>query len=301
MLKTSRSIANPSRQHPAAVMARTGSILIAALLLGGCASMVASFTSGFAEDLGNSILDNPDVEMVQEGAPAYLLLIDALVDQSPENANLLMQSARLKSAYATAFVTNGERAKMLAADALADMEKAICLSIKGGCDVRTREFEAYEVWLAERKLTDLGSLYQLGTVWAGWIQANADDFVAIAELGRVKALMARAAELDETYDYGGPHLYLGVFETLVPPSLGGRPEVGRSHFEKAIDISRGRFLMAKVMFADQYARLLFDRELHDKLLNEVIEADPQEPGMTLINTVAQRQAHELLESADAYF
>ena len=144
-------------------------------------------------------------------------------------------------------------------------------------------------------------LYQIGSAWAGWTQANSDDFAAIAELGRVKSVMARVAELDETWDYGGPHLYLGVFETLLPPSLGGRPEVGRAHFEKAISISEGKYLMTKVMFADQYARLLFDRELHDQLLGEVVAADPALPGLTLINTVAQRRAHELLESADAYF
>lgn len=277
-------------------------ILTGAMVFGsGCVSMVASFTSGLAEDLGNSILDNPDVEMVQEGAPAYLLLIDAMVAKSPENPDLLIQSSRLNSAYATAFLSDSDRAKLLADKALTDMEKAICLSLRDACGIRTRLFEDYEVWLSKRGEKEVELLYQFGSVWAGWIQANGDDFVAIAELGRVKALMARIAELDETYDYGGPHLYLGVFETLVPPSLGGRPEVGRSHFEKAITISQGKFLMTKVMYASQYARLLFDRELHDKLLNEVVEADPDIPGLILFNTVAQRRAHELLESADAYF
>ncbi len=59
--------------------------------------------------------------------------------------------------------------------------------------------------------------------------------------------------------------------------------------------------MTKVMFADQYARLLFNRELHDELLNEVIAADPIAPGLTLINTVSQTRAHELLDTADEYF
>lgn len=272
-----------------------------ALLLSGCASMISSFTAGFAEDLGNAILDNPDVEMVQEGAPAYLLLIDAMLTQNPDNPQLLTQSSRLHAAYAAAFVDDPERARLLADKALADMERAVCLSLKNACDLRTRPFEEYEAWLADRKQKEVPDLYQLASVWTGWIQAHSDDFAAIAELGRVKALMTRVADLDETYDHGGPHLYLGVFETLLPPSLGGRPEVGRTHFEKAIAISGGKYLMTKVLYADQYARLLFDRELHDRLLGEVIAADPSEPGLTLINTVAQRRAHELLESADAYF
>ena len=224
-----------------------------------------------------------------------------MVARSPDNPQLLAQSARLNSAYATAFVSNPERAKLLTANAMSAMERSVCLDLKHACGLRTRPYDEYEAWLAARTVKDVPELYQLGSVWAGWIQANSDDFAAIAELGRVKALMTRVAELDENYDYGGPHLYLGVFETLLPPSLGGRPEVGRSHFEKAIEISHGKYLMTKVMYADQYARLMFDRELHDRLLEEVLAADPDEPGITLINTVAQRRAEELLESADDYF
>ena len=59
--------------------------------------------------------------------------------------------------------------------------------------------------------------------------------------------------------------------------------------------------MAKVMYARHYARLIFDRALHDRLLNEVLEADPDVTGYALANTLAQKQAKELLESADDYF
>ena len=270
-------------------------------LLTGCVSVVSSLSSGFTASLGSAILDNPDLQMVQDGAPAYLLLIDGLLAQDPDNANLLLQSSRLKSAYTAAFVTEPERARLLADQAFRDAGRAVCVSLKDACGLRTREYEAYERWLSVRRTKDIDLLYQLGSSWAGWIQANSDDFAAIAELGRVKALMQRIAELDETYDYGGPHLYLGVFETLAPPALGGRPEIGRAHFERAIDISKGRYLMTKVMFADQYARLVFDRELHDALLTEVMQADPADPGLTLINTVAQRRARLLLDSADEYF
>lgn len=276
-------------------------VAVTVLQLSGCMTVVSTFTADFAEDLGGSILDSDDIEMVRDGAPAYLLLIDALLKNSPNNADLLMQSSRLNAAYVAAFVSDPARARLLADKAFSDMAKSVCLSMKDACELRTRPFDEYERWLARRRLAEVPELYQLVSAWTGWIQANSDDFAAIAELGRVKSMVARVAELDETYDHGGPHLYLGVFETLLPPSLGGRPEIGRAHFEKAIAISDGRYLMTKVMYADRYARLMFDRELHDQLLTEVVEADPKLPGLTLINTVAQRRAHELLESADAYF
>jgi hypothetical protein len=120
-------------------------------------------------------------------------------------------------------------------------------------------------------------------------------------LGRAKALIQRVAELEPEYANGGAFLYLGVFETLLPPAMGGRPELGRQHFERALQISEERNLMVKVMLADQYGRLMFDRELHDRLLQEVMAADVQAPGLTLMNTVAKERAEQLLDSGDDYF
>jgi hypothetical protein len=114
-------------------------------------------------------------------------------------------------------------------------------------------------------------------------------------------MMERVVELDETYDHGRAHLYLGVIATLLPPTLGGKPEEGRSHFERGIQLSAGRDLMAKVEYARRYARITYNRELHDQLLHEVLKADALVPGLTLSNTLAKRLAQELLVSADSYF
>ena len=54
-------------------------------------------------------------------------------------------------------------------------------------------------------------------------------------------------------------------------------------------------------YAHTYARLMFDRPLHDRLLKEVMAADPAVPGYTLNNVLAQQQARQLLNSADDYF
>ncbi len=276
-------------------------VILASAFSAGCVSVVSYLTSGVTGGLAQAIMDSPDLAMVRDGAPAYLILIDGLLAQNPENVALLAQASQLNSAYAAAFVDDPERSRYLQQKSLAHAELAVCLAIKNGCDLRTRNYADYERWLGKARASDVELLYLLGSVWAGWIQANSEDFAAIAELGRVKVLMTRMAELDAGHSYGGPDLYLGVFETLLPPALGGRPEIGRSHFERSMEISEEKYLMTKVMFADQYARLLFDRDLHDRLLTEVVTADPETPGLTLINTVAQLRAQELLDTADAYF
>ena len=59
--------------------------------------------------------------------------------------------------------------------------------------------------------------------------------------------------------------------------------------------------MAKTLEAEFYARLVFDQALHDRLLGEVLAAEPRAPGYTLINTLAQQRARKLLESGKDYF
>ncbi len=262
---------------------------------------MSSAVEDLAGNLSAAILENPDVDMVRDGAPAFLLLIDGLLKSSPDNPVLLSQAALLNSAYAGAFVIDGERGRLMAAKGRALAERALCLERKGSCGVVARPFEEFEQWTATLTKADVPLAYGLATAWAAWMQANSDDFNAIADLGKVKLLMSRVAELHESHDHGGPHLYLGVFETLVPPALGGRPQVGRFHFERALALSEGRHLLTQVMFAEQYARLVFDRILHDELLNEVLAAEVDAPELILLNAVAKRRAQSLLDSADAYF
>ncbi|MFK7914282.1 MAG: TRAP transporter TatT component family protein [Pseudomonadales bacterium] len=287
---------------PTALGSATRVVWLAMLLwLAGCTTVINSITEDLAADLTSAILNSQDLETVRQGAPAYLLLIDALLGEEPRNEVLLSQAAELNGAYASAFVDDPERAKLLAAKALGMAERSVCLGLRNGCQLRNRPFQEYEQWLAALRPKDVPFAFGLATSWAGWLQANADDLAAVAELGRVKALVGRVLTLAPSYDLGTAQLYMGVLEMLLPPSVGGQPEVARGHFENAIAAAEGRNLMAKVFFAQEYGRGTFNRELHDRLLGDVLAADPVQPDMTLMNTLAQDRARLLLESADDYF
>ncbi len=275
--------------------------LLALLVASGCASIVSSVTDKLAEDLSRAILNNDDLATVREGVPAFLIVLDALLTSNPDNPDLLTAAARLNASYATGFVADQARQSRLTDKAMALSYRAACSDIDWLCNAREMPFQELESQLIRLQQKDVPTIYAYASSWAGWIQSHSDDWAAIAELARVKALMERVVELDAGYDDGAAVMYLGVFETLLPPAMGGRPEVGRGHFERAIEISDGRYLMAKVLFAEKYARLVFDRQLHDTLLTEVLIADPYGEALTLINLVAQDQAAALLKSADEYF
>jgi len=273
-------------------------VVIAAMT--GCASIMSSAANRLANDLASTILNSNDPETIRDGIPAYLILIDSLLQGNSRNEEMLMAAATLNGAF-TEVIADEHRRSLLTGKALSYAEQAACVHSIRFCDLRQTSFEDYGALMATLKQSDVAVFYTLGVNWVGWIQANSDDWNAIADLSRVRLILETLIALDETYDRGGTHLYLGGLETLMPASLGGKPEKGREHFERAIELSGGQFLMTKVVFAQRYARLVFNKELHDRLLKEVIAADPSAPEMTLANTLAQREAKELLAGSDDYF
>ena len=276
-------------------------VVISCTFLASCSTLVSSVTQSFAQDLSAAILDNEDLDMVKAGAPAYLILLDGLVGNSPDDHFLLRQSAVLHSAYAGAFVDDLDRAKLLALKAKKLAMKAGCVSLKDACLIGTLRYQDLTVWLNRQDDSSIANLYTIASTWIGWIQANSDSYDAIADLSKAKAVMLKVVNIDPLYENGQPYLYLGALESLVPPGLGGKPEKSKAYFEKAITISNGQNLMSKVLYAQMYARLIFDRDLHDSLLIDALEASVTAPGLTLMNAVAKKQAKQLLISGDDYF
>ena len=267
----------------------------------GCSSLIAAKGEKFGQDFSGAIMESDDPVYIQQALPAYLLLLDSLVKSPEPPIMLLKASADLHSAYAGAFITDANRSKGFNQKALNYAFRALCLEQKNLCDIKSLSIDKLTPILNQTTIERVPMLYTVATTWAGWIQANSDDWTAIGDLARVRMILDRVLQLDEAYQQGGVHLYLGVLATILSPTLGGQPELGKQHFEKAWQLSKQQNLMVKVYYAKNYARVLFDRELHDKLLNEVINADPHSGNLTLMNVLAQQQAKNLLQSADDYF
>ena len=270
-------------------------------LLTACSAVVSSTTGRMAVSLCEALVNQNDPETVRQAAPAYLVLTDGLIADNPHNAKVLLAGAELYSSYAAAFVEDSDRAKRLALKGRDYGWEGLCRHKKTMCETWTASYEDFEDALATLGHKDVDATFVAASAWVTWIRASRDDWSAIADKARVDAMMRRVVELDPTYRAGVAYLYLGALESLLPAAMGGRPEVGRKHFEKAIELSDGHNLMAKVLFASEYARLTFDRELHDRLCQEVIAANPVHPGLTLSNTLAQDEARKLLADSQDYF
>jgi len=272
--------------------------LLTLAMLAGCSSF-ASRTEQMAGNISRAMLNQDDPDIVRTGAPAYLLLLDGMIEGNPDDRALLIAGARLYGAYAMGLVKDTTRRMRLSTKARSYARRALCGMQPAVCAHETRPFRAFAPYVDEIGQEDLKALYTYGTSWASWIQTHSGNWEALADLPKVEHILQRIITLEPKHDRGRAQLYLGVMHTQLPPAMGGKPEVGRAYFERAIQYSNSRDLMAKVEFARRYARLVFDQPLHDRLLKEVLEAEPVEPELTLSNILAQQQARELL--ADDYF
>ena len=276
-------------------------LVLLVLSVSACGQLIVSAKKEFAEDLSATILEFDDPETVKKGVPSYLILISSMIKGDPDDPDLLEAGAQLYGAYASGFTDSAESKRALANRAFVYASHAICIRDENFCDLENLSYFEFEKRLAEVEKTQAESLFTFVSSWAGVIEANSSDWNAIAELPKVKAGIQRVLEIDETVSNGNAHLYMAVMESLLPPALGGKPELAKKHFDLAIKISNGTNLMAKVLYAEKYARMLFDRDLHDDLLQQVIDADAGSSEQVLINTLAKQKAAELLLDGDDYF
>lgn len=254
------------------------------------------------EDIATSSSKQSDISIIREGTPAYLMLIDGLIEAHPRNEKLLIAGAKAYSSYAALFSEE-------------DRDKARQLYSKGkeyGLRAlsRRREFKEvlfeslnqFEPCLEDFGKKDVPALFWTASCWGSWISLSTDSVEALAEVPKVVCIMRRVLDLDESFYYGGPHLFMAVYHASKPKAYGGNPEKARSHFEKAFELGQEKFLMAHVLFAKYYARQTFDRELFVSTLEKVLHSPADSvPELTLLNTVAKQQAKRLLGRADDYF
>jgi len=267
----------------------------------GCANLVQSAGTRMADNLSASILDQDDPELVREGMPAFMLLLDSMVRSSPDDPETLGAAARLYAVYGIAFVDDPDRAMTLTARAHDYGSRALCAQQDRACGLDSLDFEAYEVVIEQVRPRDADALFSYSVGYLSYIRAHSADFTALTGLPEVELALNHLLVIGAGDDAASANMYLGILNTLRPPALGGKPEVARVYFETALALTGERDLSVKVEYARGYARLLYDRELHDRLLNEVLAAEVQQQGFTLVNQLAQQQAKDLLASADDYF
>lgn len=263
------------------------------ICLSSCSTVVTSF---IRPAIGN-LQQQTDIDLVCEGAPAYLLMIDSMLVSSPDDHDLLLSGTQSYSAYATALgECAGNHENRIAP--VADKAKLYgirllrrYLPVDTGQDNETLDNE-----LAKLGRSDVPDVFWGTFGWLTWVRSQKNSPGAIADIVVIEKIMARLLEIDESYQGGSIHLFFGGYHAAKPAMFGGRPDLSKIHFEKALLLSKRKFLLTQTTYAETLARATLDQELHDRLLKEVI-AFPLDsaPEFGLSNQIAVSRAKRLLK------
>ncbi len=269
-------------------------LLVIVLLLSGCG------LSKMPQHMAQATLNQTDPETIAEAAPSYLLLFDSLIESSPDDSDYLRDAAGLYALFGDLFVKDKLRSKRLSERSFSYANRAICSEEEDLCGLPQLAFDPFITKLEEFSELDPALRIVYLQSWLVYLKHHADDWNELARLPQLEALIGYLLHHEEGSASPQLHLYQAILQSLRPEMYGGKPEESRRNFEQAMQLAPDD-LTIKVAFARHYARGLYDQDLHDRLLNEVLAADPVKTGLTLLNTLAQREARELLASGADFF
>ncbi len=300
----------------------SGFLILALLLSQGACTMrrVASNVTSKIFVNGASVLESKeDVALSEQSIVPMIYMLEVMRADNPKNRDLNVLLARSYGTYAYSFFEQKliELAdKKESADYALAQKRAVTFYEKGRdyglsalkenagmAKALESNLDTFKKALASyNSKSDVPLLYWTAFNWANSINFHKDSPLAVAAVGKVEAMMAQCLKLDPSYFYGGIHQFFGAFYASRPTLLGGDLNKAKDHFEKAIAAGGGRFLMAKVAYAQFYGIAAQDKALFESLLREVIAGDPAAlPEERLANEVAQLRAKALLHHAALYF
>jgi hypothetical protein len=247
--------------------------------------------------------EEPDIQLARDAMAANLKMIEGLMKADPANDHLALLAAQGFGGYAFSFIEeeDPERARDLYRRGR-DYGLRILLKNKKFQEALKGDLAQFMEALSGFGKKDVPALFWTGYNWGQWLNLSKESPAAIMELPRIEALMNYLLTLDEGYYFGGPHLFFGAYYAGKPKMFGGDPERAKRHFDKALELSRGKFLMVQYMLAKTYAVQIQDKELFKKFLNEIMDK-PAEilPAQRLANEVAKAHAKRLLERIEDLF
>lgn len=280
-------------------------IVLVLLIIGGCSFQkiaLRSTTGIFAYGV-QALYDETDLQLAEQAMASNLKLLDGVHKADPENKDILLLLTQGYASFSMGFVedNNTERAKIfyLRARDYGLMMLKQTKVFKDSIPVRETNFIDAVQKLEESQLP---ALFWTAFAWGGWINLSKDDPQAIFDLGKVKAMMQKVIDLDESYFYGTAHLFFGTIYGSMPRMLGGDPEQAKMHFEKCLSLNDKKLVLAYVYLAKYYAQPLLDEELFDEYLELVLHVPLDVlPDNQLLTAIARDKAQKLKAKRDELF
>jgi len=273
-------------------------------MLGACSmdQMLVRASKPLIEGGIHAMNQENDLQLAERAIPTNLNMLEGMIRIDPENSDLRVYAAQ--AYYGLGYGFNEDNRPRRAMNFyLRGLKQGLrALDINGYKNIRNSSMDELEAALEKTDEDDLGALFWTASNWAKWIDQNRDKSESLIELPKPTALMQRVLDLDESFYYGGAHIYFGVIYGARSPMFGGDFKKSEMHFDRAREITNNQLLVVDLLQAQYLSRQKMDREDFHHRLTKIIEApDDLLPELTLINQIAKRKAALLLKEEDKWF
>jgi len=279
-------------------------LLIASFFLSACSMdrMLVRSSVPLIESGVEALNHETDLDLAEDSIPANLNMLQGMIKIDPENA--LLRTYAAQAFYGLAYGFNEDTQPERASDFYQRglRHGLVALEINGAKDLMNTPIADFETQVSRLKKADVAAMFWAASCWAKWIDMHRDDPEAIAQLARATALMQRVIELEDSFYYGGAHMYFGVYYGSRAPMLGGNFDKSLQHFERAREITNGKLLIPDLLQAQYLARQKQDQEdFHQRLTSIINAPDDLMPELGLQNQIAKRKAALLLKKESEWF
>ena len=299
------------------VSATAATLLIAALTT-GCSSVKKVAINQLGNGLAGSsstFASDDDPELIRAAAPFSLKLMESLLVESPKHKGLLLAVSSGFAQYSYAFVQEDadelEEKDLTAATEMRTRARKLFLRARNygmrGLELQHPDFEknlrAEPRGAIDKTVQrDVPLLYWTSVSWASAISLSKDNPDLLSELPMVEALIDRALQLNEGYDYGAIHSFLIAFSMSRPGEGSKKESEARKHFDRAIALSAGQSAAPFVALAENVSVQKQDVNEFKALLNRALAINPDvKPEWRLANLIMQKRARWLLTRIDDLF
>ena len=287
------------------------------LFMGGCSvrQYVINRLGNAVASGGTTYSSDDDPELVRAAAPFSLKLMESLLAQSPRHHRLLLAASSGFTQYAFAFVGQEadevEGRDLTAANALRERARRLYFRARDyglrGLEVRYPGFISAlhnnpQIAVSHTTEADVPLLYWTAASWGAVVSLSKNNPDLIADVPVIEAMIDRALQLDEDFDYGAIHTFLITYEMSRQGGQGDPAARAREHFNRAMELTDGFQAAPLVALAEAVSVVRQDRAEFEALLGQALTIDINaRPEWKLANLVMQSRARWLLKHTHELF
>ena len=281
------------------------------VLTAGCSikKMAVNKVGDMLSSSGSTFESDEDPELVAAAIPFGLKLYEGLLAETPKHTGLLLAAASGFTEYSYAFVDlKAEEVKedsLDKANALTERARKLYLRAHGyGMRGMEAKYPGFGAALDNDAVTALKRVRKTEVPMLYWTAASLGLAIStskgspemIAQLPLVEMMVNRIVELDEAFDNGAvPEMLITLEAARSGVKLEDQEAAMRKHFDRAMEISKGKRAGTYVSFAENADELAQNAAAFKSMLAPALAIDVDaDPTTRLANVIAQRRARWLL-------